>query len=291
MSWIRLFKLVFCIHTLLTHFLAGFDWEALPRGSVVVDVGDGIGSTSMLLASAYAEADADGGGGLRFVIQDRRWSSRWARKCAWRAKYPELLESGAVRFQGAARLHAAAGGGAAVFLLRVVVHDWSDAFAQRILLRLREAAASHTRLVFADFVLLLAYVDDFSVGGEENGKREMEEEPQGGLTEGKGQGEGAVGEGAETMLAPVPLANLGKASAIAYWMDLRERTLREIVALVLWAGWKVVRVTKAPGSLFGHIVAVLVAVPVPPQHRARAGSGFAFFDGGAAVAGHGDAGE
>ncbi|KAJ7790370.1 hypothetical protein B0H13DRAFT_811290 [Mycena leptocephala] len=50
----------------------------------------------------------------------------------------------------------------------------------------------------------------------------------------------------------------------------QERTLRETVALALSAGWKVVRVTKAPGSLFGHIVAVPVAVPVPPQRRARA---------------------
>ncbi|KAJ7729809.1 hypothetical protein B0H16DRAFT_1330315 [Mycena metata] len=87
------------------------------------------------------------------------------------------------------------------------------------------------------------------------------------------------------MLAPAPLlANLGKASANAYWMDLtmqvtfngQERTLRETVALALSARWKVVRVTKAPGSLFGHIVAAPVAVPVPPQRRARAGSGSAF---------------
>jgi hypothetical protein len=49
----------------------------------------------------------------------------------------------------------------------------------------------------------------------------------------------------------------------------QERTLREIVALALSARWKVVRVTKAPGSLFGHIVAVPVAVPVSPQRRAR----------------------
>ncbi|KAJ7833342.1 hypothetical protein B0H14DRAFT_2800983, partial [Mycena olivaceomarginata] len=70
-------------------------------------------------------------------------------------------------------------------------------------------------------------------------------------------------EGTEKMLAPAPLlANLGKASANAYWMDLmmqvtfngQERTLREIVALALSAGWKVVRLTKAPGSLSGHIV-------------------------------------
>ncbi|KAJ7729814.1 hypothetical protein B0H16DRAFT_1775746 [Mycena metata] len=56
----------------------------------------------------------------------------------------------------------------------------------------------------------------------------------------------------------------------------QQRTLRETVALALSAGWKVVRVTKAPRSLFGHIVAVPVAVPVPPQRRARAGSGSAF---------------
>ncbi|KAJ6551774.1 hypothetical protein B0H19DRAFT_1297609 [Mycena capillaripes] len=271
--------------------LHGFDWAALPRGSVVVDVGGGIGSTSMLLASAYAEVDADvhaptltgststGSGGLRFVIQDRPVVVEMGEK-AWRAKCPELLESGAVRFQVHDFFTPQPIMDAAVFLLRVVLHDWPDAFAQRILLRLREAAAPGTRLVLADFVLPLACVDDFGVGeGDRNAdkdrEREREREPQ--------------VDGAEKMLAPAPLlANLGKASANAYWMDLtmqvtfngQERTLREIVALALSAGWKVVRVTKAPGSLFGHIVAVPVAVPVPPQRRARAGSGSAFFDVG-----------
>ncbi|KAJ7833347.1 hypothetical protein B0H14DRAFT_2514875 [Mycena olivaceomarginata] len=44
--------------------LHGFDW-ASSRGSLVVDVGGGIGSTSMSLASVYAEVDTDGSGGLR----------------------------------------------------------------------------------------------------------------------------------------------------------------------------------------------------------------------------------
>ena len=48
----------------------GFDWSSLPHGSLVVDVGGGIGSTSMLLASAFSSID-DGGSGLKFVIQDR----------------------------------------------------------------------------------------------------------------------------------------------------------------------------------------------------------------------------
>ncbi|KAF7368821.1 O-methyltransferase [Mycena venus] len=275
--------------------LHGFDWASLPRGSTVVDVGGGIGSTTMLLASAFAEEDSDAcSGGLRFVIQDRPVVVEMGEK-AWRAKCPELLDSGSVRFQVHDFFTPQPVTDAAVFLLRVVLHDWPDAFAQRILLRLREAATPHTRLVLADFVLPLACVDDFGVGEGDTGTERDED---------KDKNREPQVEGAEKMLAPAPLlANLGKASANAYWMDLtmqvtfngQERTLREIVALALSAGWKVVRVTKAPGSLFGHIVAEPVAVPVPPQRRARAGSGSAFFDvgssAGAQGGGHAELGE
>ncbi|KAF8174696.1 hypothetical protein K438DRAFT_1980159 [Mycena galopus ATCC 62051] len=120
-------------------------------------------------------------------------------------------------------------------------------------------------------------VQDRSAGGEKqrSGDSAKDREPQ--------------VEGAEKMLAPAPLlANLGKASANAHWMELtmqvtfngQERTLREIIALALSAGWKVVCVTKAPGSLFGHLVAVPVVVPILPQRRAHAGSGSTFFDVG-----------
>lgn len=92
---------------------------------------------------------------------------------------------------------------AAVFFLRVVLHDWPNAHARKILLNLREAATNETKLVLADFVLPLACVD---TGGDEL-------DGDGGVLEGV--------EGAESMLAPAPLlANLGKASAHAYWMDM-----------------------------------------------------------------------
>ena len=42
---------------------------------------------------------------------------------------------------------------AAVFLLRAVLHDWPNEFARQILLQLREAATSDTKLLIADFVL------------------------------------------------------------------------------------------------------------------------------------------
>ncbi|KAF8145805.1 hypothetical protein K438DRAFT_2028593 [Mycena galopus ATCC 62051] len=117
-----------------------------------------------MLASTYAEVDlADGSGGLRFMIQDRPVVVEMGEK-AWRAKCPELLDSGVVRFQVHDFFAPQPVADVAVFILRVVLHDWPDAFAQRILLRLREAAAPHTRLVLAGFVLLLACVDDFGVG-------------------------------------------------------------------------------------------------------------------------------
>ena len=80
---------------------------------MVVDVGGGIGSTSMLLASAFSSTD-EGGLGLKFVIQDRPVVVEMGEKVlhsvssmivsltfeqAWKAKCPELLES-AVTFQG-----------------------------------------------------------------------------------------------------------------------------------------------------------------------------------------------
>jgi hypothetical protein len=42
----------------------GLDWASLPPDSIVVDVGGGIGSTTMLLAEAF--------GHLQFVVQDRK---------------------------------------------------------------------------------------------------------------------------------------------------------------------------------------------------------------------------
>jgi len=43
--------------------------------------------------------------------------------------------------------------------------------------------------------------------------------------------------------------------------NAQERTLREIVALAASAGWKVTRVTKSIGSLFGYIIAVPSTIP------------------------------
>lgn len=92
---------------LLTTF-QGFNWAALAEGSLIVDVGGGIGSTSMTLAKAFPH--------LRFCIQDRPKTvelgvavSEPPLPCscplikttqAWKERCPEMLESGKVVFQG-----------------------------------------------------------------------------------------------------------------------------------------------------------------------------------------------
>ena len=49
--------------TFETSIFAGYGWEHLPEGSLVVDVGGGVGSQSLTLASNHPQ--------LRFVVQDR----------------------------------------------------------------------------------------------------------------------------------------------------------------------------------------------------------------------------
>ena len=49
--------------------------------------------------------------------------------------------------------------------------------------------------------------------------------------------------------------------------NAKERTLREIVVLALSAGWKVTKVTRAQGSLFGHILAVPIVIPPQPEEN------------------------
>ncbi|KAF9497029.1 hypothetical protein BDN71DRAFT_1588611 [Pleurotus eryngii] len=265
--------------------LHGFDWASLPPGSTIVDVGGGIGSTSMLLANEFASIRESGIDlGLKFVIQDRPVVVKMGEK-AWRDQRPELLDCGTARFQVHDFFSPQPIKGAAIFLLRAVLHDWPDKFARRILLELRKAATTATKLVIADFVLPLACADNFGLpkeGKERSDGKNCEEFNSAGHTstsrsEGSTTANGEVDdgitegvEGVQVRLAPTPLlANLGKANANAYWMDLtmqvtfnsQERTLREVVALMRSSGWKVVRVTHATGSLFGYIVAVPVHIP------------------------------
>ncbi|KAI0780347.1 S-adenosyl-L-methionine-dependent methyltransferase [Trametes elegans] len=230
--------------------IAAFPWQDLHEGSLIVDVGGGIGSTSMLLAHTFPH--------LRFMIQDRPQVANHG-VAAWSERCPDMLNTGRAMFLGhdffqPQPLLVPPGSLApvtpSVYILRVITHDWPDVFVTRILLNLRQAAGPDTKLLIADHILPLACVDE---GTDDEVEGEML----------PGAIRSLASEG-----SPL-LPNLGKANANAYWMDLtmrvtfnaQERTLREMSALALTAGWKIVDVVHAEGSLFGHMTAIPVEIP------------------------------
>ncbi|PCH41979.1 S-adenosyl-L-methionine-dependent methyltransferase [Wolfiporia cocos MD-104 SS10] len=237
--------------------VGGFPWHTLPPSSLVVDVGGGIGSTSLLLAHAFPR--------LRLLIQDRPQVVKMG-ETAWKERCPELLESGRAAFQShnffAPQPPLPDAMRDTVFLLRVITHDWPDAYVKRILLHLRQAAGPNTKLLLADYVLPLACLDEDPDPDSPCQDCGME-----------GKMKAPPLPGTVRSLAPEGsplLPNLGKANANAYWLDLtmrvtfnaQERTLRELTALAQSVGWKIVRVTRAgSGSLFGHLIAEPVDIP------------------------------
>ncbi|KAF9235949.1 hypothetical protein BU15DRAFT_50734, partial [Melanogaster broomeanus] len=280
--------------------LGGFDWNTLPKGSTIVDVGGGIGSTTMFLARTFNTTKLnllgsttaplimlgiDKSQGMpkddtnfRFIIQDRPAVTDLGIQ-AWHSQCPEMLESGNVEFQGMyisdffqpqlplRPPHVSPR--PAVYLLRVVLHDWPDSLARRILINLRAASATETRLIIADHILSLACVDD--------GIRDYsgtEKQNEGGTDNWTLDSVLANIEGADRTLAPPPLLpNLGKASATAYSMDLtmqitlngKERTLRELTELALSAGWRITRMTRPEASLFAYLVCEPIPLPDDAQ--------------------------
>ncbi|PPR01314.1 hypothetical protein CVT24_006347 [Panaeolus cyanescens] len=298
--------------------LQGFDWHSLPYGSTIVDVGGGIGSSSMLLASVFSATRSDAADhasmegkpealAFKFVVQDRPVVCEMGEK-AWKDKCPELLDTVA-QFQVHDFFTPQPVKNAALFLLRVVLHDWPDSLARKILLRLREAATPDTKLLIADFVQPLACIDSDVLGSSNETAPDVASakvDPiQEAVAEDKARLEPISNsqsiantpsssfassahhdpkpktglediQGAESTLAPAPLLpNLGKASANVYWMDMtmqtmfnaQERTLREMVNLASSAGWKITRVSRTPGSLFGYMVAIPVEIPPQPAEE------------------------
>ncbi|TFK84126.1 S-adenosyl-L-methionine-dependent methyltransferase [Polyporus arcularius HHB13444] len=226
---------------------AAFPWNELPKDSVVIDVGGGVGSTSVVLANAYPH--------LRFVVEDRKQVVDIAPSIWGSTQHAELLASGRVSylaqdfFQPQPPHIDIAGVGTvsfpSVYLVRGCTHNWPDRDVQRMLRLLRDSAGPTTKLLLVEVILPLACYDD---------------------TELEDAGAAPPLPGAERTLAPAGsplLANLGKAHASEYLLDIsmmavlnaKERTLRELSTLALSAGWKVSRVTRAQGSLWAYTTA------------------------------------
>lgn len=55
-------RVLVCLFTLSQRFFIGFDWSKLTKGSIVVDVGGGIGFAAASIADGFPD--------LHYVVQD-----------------------------------------------------------------------------------------------------------------------------------------------------------------------------------------------------------------------------
>ncbi|KAH9484887.1 4-O-methyltransferase 1 [Psilocybe cubensis] len=221
--------------------LKAFDWRSLPKESVVVDVGGGIGGSSLVLAKNLPD--------IKIVVQDKPTVLAEGATALWEREMPEALASGRVTLQAHDFFTPQPIKNASVFFLKQVIHDWPDPYATKILSELRKAARPDTRLIIVDSAIPFACHD-----------------PSG------DKGKGVIG--AVPKEAPEPLlANYGVANELTYAADVtmlivtnaQERTVKHLGELLQSTGWRMTKIVRdhETGSFMQPVEAVpMVKIPV-----------------------------
>ncbi|KAJ7803466.1 O-methyltransferase [Mycena olivaceomarginata] len=209
-------------------YYIGYDWSQLPPGGKIVDVGGGIGHVSLTIAKHYPH--------LRVINQDLDQSIEIS-KAHWRETFPEHLDRQMVEFQVHDFFAAQPVKDAGVFLLRYILHDWTDKQAKVLLRSLRAAALPTTRLIIAEKILPFA--------SRLQRKYDI--------------------PGASRPIAEAPLLpNWGVAMADLYFYDLSmhvvlggvERTLEGFCEILADSGWQLVEVHHSTACLpLSHLIA------------------------------------
>lgn len=199
--------------------LKGFNWMSLTNQDTIVDVGSGVGSVSLALARANLE--------VKIILQDRAPVIEHAAQ-VWANELPEAVESGRIRMLAHDFFTEQPVKNATIFLMKQIMHDWSDKYATKILKQLHAAAMPSTRVLLVESLTSYACHDPHA----------------------------SSIPGAIPHEAPAPLiANYGPVNDMQYNGDLtvfvqnnaQERTIDHMVALCNGAGWKVVRIYRSDG--------------------------------------------
>jgi len=217
----------------------GFPWETLQEGTRIVDVGGGVGSACREIMEKNPL--------VKFTVQDLPSVCDQA-VVYWNQYDPKAIPDGRVMIQVRDFFTPQPVKDADIFLLRHILHDWSNSRAIEILKRLREAAVpGKTRMVVIDVIIQYACAADREqIGRVENVVFEEQ---------------GKKGE------APMGLlSNLGRASARNYLLDLmmltkyngQERTLGDHIRVMEASGWKIKQIYSPKGRRVSHILAEAV---------------------------------
>ncbi|KAF5365406.1 hypothetical protein D9757_011662 [Collybiopsis confluens] len=211
--------------------LKGFEWSALAKNALIVDVGGGIGSVSLEIARANPD--------LRFLIQEKQAVVQEG-KNYWEVELPGALSSGRVSFEAHDFFTPQPVKNAGVFMIRFICHNWSDSYLLKILKHLRDAAQSTTKLIVIEHPL------HFVCGEDESFKHIPGAFP------------------AERPPKPL-LPNMGIVGLPGYLIDMQhqmmallrgcERTFPHYWKLLREAGWEIEEVHHLPGTLVDQIVA------------------------------------
>ncbi|KZT25154.1 O-methyltransferase [Neolentinus lepideus HHB14362 ss-1] len=188
----------------------GLGWDKLPPGSVVVDVGGGVGGQSLKLSRAYPH--------LNIVVQDLP-ATIYEARYFWNAHNPEAIQDGRVTLQPHNFFDPNPVRGAAVYFLREISHNWPNKEAIAIHRHVRDAADAQSRIILVNHVIQYGSASP-----------------------------GTSSDSAKFPSAPYPLLpNFGPANARAYIMDMVmlcqmnavERTTTEFEVLLREAGLKI----------------------------------------------------